>query len=738
MPRISFRPFIVFFLVSAFVITAGVVFYWRQVNTILAQGIATHMEDASEDDAFDFDELIASDKRILETIAVDLADDFPWEQPSVVARALARQTQANNFDVLGLIGEEFYAISDETVPLPDDVRHKIWRESREKGSYLSDPMTLAGRLHIIAQSVQVFRDGQPIGVIFGLKDVSRYEPFLQLLSMGKDGKSFVIDRKGNVLLRAENFPFENVFSFLRQVNMDKDQSVEFVRGSFAEDKNVLIGYHLGKQHYFLSFVPLAINGWYLVSAVPGSYIEQQAQRLTFLSVFLFVTIALIFFSLLFYIFRMRSYSKRQLFATAFVDQITGADNFNRMCEMFEENLAGLNHSAALVIFDINKFKVINDLHGYERGNEVLKRIAGVLRDNLSDKESFCRLSADKFILLLAFGERKEFIKRLRNLTTQLRRNCTLEDSRVMLDLAFGIYEITEDIPFYIMLDRAHLALERAKRRTFDKYDFYDERDRNRIVAEQHIEDAMEMALDSGEFEVFLQPKCDFATGELRGAEALVRWNRRGENRLVPPDEFIPVFERNGFILRLDMFILEQIAKLLAKWQEENKKMVPLAVNFSRLHLNDARYIPQMRRMMAKHGVDPKWVEAELTENVIFNNLERVQEVVRELHLYGFSVAMDDFGSGYSSLNLLKDLHFDTIKLDKEFLNEFEENPRSKYVIEGAVKMLKTLSVHVVAEGVETREQADFLRSTGCDLAQGYFFSRPVSIATFEQMLHPQK
>jgi len=737
MPRISFKPFIVFFLVSAFVITAGVVFYWRQVNTILAGGIATQIEDATEDDAFDFNEMIASDGRILKTIAVDVSDHYPWTETAPVARILERQTRANNFDEIGLIGEDFYALSDPALDLPDDVRHKIWRETREKGFYLSAPLALAGGKLLVAQGTQVFRKGHTVGVIFGLKEVSRYEPFLQLLAMGDEGKSFVINRQGEVLLREANFPFENIFSFLNHVALDANQSVEFLRGSLEEDKNVLIGYRLNNQHYFLSFVPLGVNKWYFVSAVPGSYIEQQAQRLTFLSVFLFVAIALIFFALLFYIFRMRAYSNRQLFATAFIDQITGADNFNSMCEHFEQNLDGLNRKAALVIFDINKFKVINDLHGYERGNDVLKRIAGVLHDNLSEKESFCRLSADKFILLLAFGERKEFVKRLKNLATQLRRNCTLEDSRAMLDLAFGIYEITEAIPFYIMLDRAHLALERSKRRTFDKYDFYDEEDRNRIVAEQHIEDSMEQALENGEFEVFLQPKCDFATGELRGAEALVRWNR-GENRLVPPDEFIPVFERNGFILRLDMFILEQIAKLLAKWQEENQKMVPLAVNFSRLHLNDVRYIPQMRRMMAKHNVDPKWVEAELTENVIFNNLERVQEVVRELHLYGFSVAMDDFGSGYSSLNLLKDLHFDTIKLDKEFLNEFEENPRSKYVIEGAVKMLKTLGVSVVAEGVETREQADFLRATGCDLAQGYFFSRPVSIATFEQMLHPEK
>ena len=737
MPRISFKPFIVFFLVSAFVISAGVVFYWRQVNTILEQGIATHIEDATEDAAFDFEELISSDKQILQTLAVDLEGNFPWQDEAAVEQFLALETKVNNFEVLGVVSEGMYILSDKQVLLPDDLRHKILRTTQEKGANLSAPIDLAGGLQIIVQAVPIAYEGQIAGALFGIKKTEKYVPFLQLIAMGDDGKSFVVNRKGKIILSGVDLSFNNIFSFLRQVQLDKSQSVEFVRGSFAEDKNVLVGYRANKAHYFLSFVPVAVNDWYMVSAVPGNYIELQAHRLTTLSVGLFIAIAFIFFALLFYIFRMRAYSNRQLFATAFVDQVTGADNFNSMCEHFDEKLAGLNYKAALVIFDINKFKVINDLHGYERGNEVLKRIAGVLRENLAETESFCRLSADKFILLMAFGERRDFLKRLKNLATQLRRNCTLQDSCAMLDLSFGIYEITEEIPFYIMLDRAHLALDRAKSRAFDKYDFYDEADRNRIVAEQHIEDSMEQAIANGEFEVFLQPKYDFKTGQLRGAESLVRWNR-GENRLVPPNEFIPVFERNGFILRLDMFILEQISKLLAKWQEENKKMVPLAVNFSRLHLNDARYIPQMRRMMAKHGVEPKWVEAELTENVIFNNLERVQEVVRELHLYGFSVAMDDFGSGYSSLNLLKDLHFDTIKLDKEFLNEFEENPRSKCVIEGAVQMLKTLGVCVVAEGVETREQADFLRATGCDLAQGFFFSRPVSIATFEQMLHPEK
>ena len=187
-----------------------------------------------------------------------------------------------------------------------------------------------------------------------------------------------------------------------------------------------------------------------------------------------------------------------------------------------------------------------------------------------------------------------------------------------------------------------------------------------------------------------------------------------------------------------MFILEQVARLLAGWKERGIEPVPLAVNFSRLHLNDARFIPQMRCVMADYNLPSKLIEAEITESVIFNNLDRAKEVIDGLHLYGFPVAMDDFGSGYSSLNVLKELKFDSIKLDKEFLSGFEDNPRAQKVIEQTVRMIKSLGVKVITEGVETREQADFLRACGADLAQGYFFSRPVTIDVFEQLLLKRK
>lgn len=744
MQKVSFRSFFVFALVAAVIITAGVVLYWRQVNILLEKDVRTHIADAGKEAASDFDRLLQTDREILSTSALSIEDSYPWRDESVLSETLARYGQNGPFAVLGLVlknGTTLYSNPTER-PLSHAALDSILKHiqqtpffvevrPREEGKYPSA---------ILMQAVALDpNDDTPVGALFAVQKEGYYKDVLALTALGEDGHAIIIRRDGGIVLTYESPKFINVFSYLEDVTLDPPFTLQDIRQEIQQGQSVLVGYRTEDGlHRFLQFVPLKANDWYLVSSVPAQYVEAQATQVAKLSLILFGVVFLIFYYLFFLIMRIRDDSNRRLFTTAFVDSLTGADNFSRMCEQFDDKLAGLNRQAALVIFDINKFKVINDLHGYERGNEVLKRIAQVLQEQVTAEEAFCRLSADNFILLLKYEDRKEFVKRLKNLATLLKRNCTVEDSCLVLDISFGIYEITEEkLPFYIMLDRANLALEHAKARTFDKCEFYDAADRSRLVAEKQIESEMESALTNGEFEIYLQPKCDFATGEIRGAEALVRWNR-GEDRMVRPDEFIPVFERNGFILQLDMFILEEAARLLSTWRANQMPVVPLAVNFSRLHLNDARFIPQMRRIMVQYNVPNHLIEAEITESVIFNNLERAQEVIGQLHLYGFPVAMDDFGSGYSSLNVLKELKFDSIKLDKEFLSGFEENPRAQKVIEGAVRMIKTLGVKVVTEGVETREQAEFLRKCGADLAQGYFFSRPVTVSTFEQLLQKKK
>ena len=727
------------FLAAAGVIAAGVVFYWQQVSEILAADVKLNVAAAGKEAASDFDRVIQTDEQVLESLALTVQDAYPWADSSHLTDFLQRQTNHNYFKLLGVItpDKKLYLSSPRnfTAAFVADVAAR----TLEQGKYLSvrqaDPLD---GTDVLVQSVALYKDGRPLGTLFALQNPSRYQPLLTLSAMGDKGSSMIVERNGNLVLSPRKVGFSNIFTQLdKTAAADNTALPADLRRTVQSGKSALVSAALDGSTRFLYFIPLKRNGWYMVSSLPTQFVEERAQHLAVLSLLLFASVFAIFFSLIFYILHMRAYSNRQLFATAFVDNLTGADNFNRMCEMFPQKLAGLHGRAALVIFDINKFKVINDLHGYERGNQVLQRIAQVLRENISPEEGFCRLAADNFILLLKYTDRRSFVARLNALNTQLRRDCTVEDSCLMIDIAFGVYEIKEDIPFYIMLDRAHLALEKAKKMSFDKCEFYDEADRNRIVAEKQIENTMEAALNHGDFAVYLQPKCDFATGEMRGAEALVRW-KSADGGIVRPDDFIPIFEKNGFILRLDMFILEEVARLLAAWKIKGLKQVPIAVNFSRLHLNDSRYIPQMLRLVNKYGVPHELIEVELTESVIFNNLDHAQNIIRQLHGNGFSVAMDDFGSGYSSLNVLKELQFDSIKLDKEFLRGFEHNPHAQKVIEGAVAMIKTLDIKIVAEGVETREQADFLQSIGCNLAQGYLFAKPLTVADFEKRLNQQK
>ncbi len=734
MQRISFRVFFVLFLLAGIIIAGGVALYWQQVGQVLERDVRTHVASAGEEAAADFNRLLDTDRQVLESLAVTAEDTYPWANPDRLQDFLRRQTRYNSFKMLGVATEkgELY-LSAPRAFAPSFITGLL-ANTRRTDRYLSIRQTdPADGADVLIQAVPLHQHGNMVGVLFALQETERYRPLLSLAAMGNEGYSYITLQDGTPILGRKKPQFANIFDLLSYAQFEKGYSVDLLRQAMQKGEHSLVSYRLNGAHRFLHFIPLEANGWYMLSVLPTEFVEHQAHQLMGLSFLLVVSIFVVFCALLFYILHMRAYSNRQLFTTAFVDQLTGADNFNRMCEIFSDKLAAIDGQAALLIFDINKFKVINDLHGYERGNQVLKRVACILRQNMQEGECFCRSVADNFILLLKYEDRRKFRTRLNNLATEIRRDCTVEDSCLMIDVAFGVYEIKEQIPFYIMLDRAHLALDFAKAQSVDKCRFYEDSDRQRLVSEQQIESNMEQALQRGDFAIYFQPKCEFSTGKMMGAEALVRW-KRPEEGIVRPDDFIPVFEKNGFILRLDMFILEQAVKMLASWKEQGLPQVPVAVNFSRLHLNDSRYISQMRRLVSKHGVPSELIEVELTESVIFNNLDRAQSVIRELHREGFSVAMDDFGSGYSSLNVLKNLQFDSIKLDKEFLNGFSQNLHAQKVIEGTVSMIKSLGVKVIAEGVETQQQADFLRKTGCDLAQGYFFARPLPAEEFEAVL----
>ena len=718
-------------------LAGGMVFYWHYIGDLLERDVVANVMEAGNETADNFVRALEADQRIVDTIAITVQTNYPWANKAKLERFLFLQSKYNEFENLEIIpldGRPVVLAHEADLP-------KDWQEEMLLRALAEDTFTtkrypkLGNGENVLVQAASLHDGMEPVGALLVSIPTERYNSALTLSSFTENGLAAVISRDGQVEVGGRWLKGKNVFSVLKRAKFRRGQSLESLRQDIQEGKGVFVRYQLDGQKRLLYGMSLPVNDWYLVAVLPTDFIQDQANRVAWSSLALFVFLFFLFGLLGLYIFCLRAYSNRQLFKTAFIDELTGIDNFNRMSTLFNERVAALNGEAALVIFDILKFKVINDMLGHERGDVVLQQAASVLRSWLNGGEHICRSTADNFVLLLSLTDRRNLRARLGRMLAAVRRECAIADSCMKVEGVCGVYEIKESVPFYIALDRARLALGNAKKSPKENVQFYDEKYRHQIVKERQLENSMEQALADGSFTLMLQPKYDFQTGFMEGAEALVRWNQ-AERGLVRPDDFIPLFERNGFILKLDMFILEQAVKFLAKWRSDGKQQVPVAVNFSRLHLNDSRYIPQMTQIVDAYDVPHHLIEVELTESVILNNRELAQSVIRGLHKKGFSVAMDDFGSGYSSLNVLKSLQFDTIKLDKEFLSGCEQNPTARHVISGAVEMIKAVGAKVVAEGVETERQAMFLRETGCDLAQGYFFSKPVPEEEFEKLLKP--
>ncbi|MDX5684949.1 putative bifunctional diguanylate cyclase/phosphodiesterase, partial [Clostridioides difficile] len=267
------------------------------------------------------------------------------------------------------------------------------------------------------------------------------------------------------------------------------------------------------------------------------------------------------------------------------------------------------------------------------------------------------------------------------------------------------------------------------------YSFFNEDTRNRLYKEKRLEDNMNKALEKGEFIVYYQPKYSLDdVNEIEGAEALIRWNSP-EFGFISPIDFVPLFEKNGFIVNIDMFVFEEVCKTLNKWINKGYTPVPISVNMSRVHLYRDNFIENITDLISKYNISPEFIELELTESVVFDNLNILIDIMKKIKEIGFLISMDDFGSGYSSLNLLKDLSFDILKLDRGFLIETTDTKRGKIIISKIVEMAKAIDIKVICEGVETYEQVEFLKEIGCDKVQGYLFAKPMVLDEFEKHLN---
>ena len=422
------------------------------------------------------------------------------------------------------------------------------------------------------------------------------------------------------------------------------------------------------------------------------------------------------------------------------DPLTHMPNLDSFMQMTGEMIQSHpDLSYAFIRMDIDKFRMINQMYGTKEGDNVLRYVGVKIQEwvgPILEYGTYCRISSDIYCACIP-ADASDVQELMDFIQTSLRAY-PLKFDMVM---SFGVYftceeDRSEHVPVSTLMDRAASAQRTVKYSYVNHIAYYDNVIRKKEIAEQIIVSEMKHALETNQFQIYLQPKCEMDTGKIIGSEALVRWIHPSQG-IISPGEFIPIFEKNGFIAELDDYIMRMSCQLIRKWLDEGRPVYPVSVNVSRTDLYNPNLPEQIKACVKAYDVPHELISFELTESAFVSDNMQLYNLARLLQENHFHVLMDDFGSGYSSLNSLREIPVDELKIDLKFLPPSTDDRRGLVILQSIVDMAKQLGLDVIVEGVETMEQAEFLLSIGCRNAQGFYFYRPMPVSEYERCLEEE-
>lgn len=426
-----------------------------------------------------------------------------------------------------------------------------------------------------------------------------------------------------------------------------------------------------------------------------------------------------------------AFSVRKTTKIIYTDMVTGGDNWllfiKKGTSLLKRNRKGQQNYAMLHL-EMRKYRSFCTCFGVNKGQELIEKFYTVLKKEIQRKEVMAHQENAAFGLLLTYTDKTQLEARIQKIENMM--NYVLPGMKMYFGT--GVYLVQPgECDVEQLYNNAMIACEMSGEETENKIAYFDVEMNNQKLWERKVEDDMERALANREFLVFLQPKISTSEEVLGGAEALVRWIHPTEG-FIPPNRFIPIFEKNGFILKLDDYMLEEIARVQAEWLAEGRRLVPISVNISRAHFTREDLAEHICAIVDKYQVPHNVIELELTESAFFDDKNVLLNTVQKLRAAGFQVSMDDFGAGYSSLNSLKELQIDVLKIDADFFRGADVEERGLLIVSEVIDLAKKLNMKIVAEGIESREQVEFLAEQECDLIQGYFYAKPMPVTEFAQ------
>ena len=585
-------------------------------------------------------------------------------------------------------------------------------------------------------AVPLKKGGLVKGAVIGVYNEKMFDNVTSVTSYQGQGASMLVASDGTILTKSESSVLngaDNLFNVITPQAIDRKFTAEDVQERLKNGEEFFVSYKTPFGRHYAIAKPLGFNNWSVCYTVSDNAFLKE-RRANFIGSMLLGSAILVCSLLLFFLIlnkqnKIEKLHKRQVEQYS-RDGLTGLLNERGFEIRANEILRRSDRPYYIVCYDVNNFAVYNNLMGLDGGNDVLKTLASVSLSSKQDNEICARLYADEFVCLLTADSIDGLFQKIYQVNSRFRDKA---DGHNHILISYGVFEITDKaMPVRQMVDCAKTAKKAVKGNYNQFIGIYTEEMKLLKTEERQLIFRMEDALENGEFYAVYQPKFGAKTRSVVSCEALACW-RRGDG-VITPDKFIGLFEENGFILKLDFYMFELVCKTLREYIRGGIVPVPVAVNFSQIHIYEPDFPERLMEIITRYQIPPSYIEIEFTETAMSSDVALSVQTIQQLKQRGFTVAMDDFGSGYSSLTLLRSLPVDVVKLDRGFLAGNETDERGKCVIRSVIELSKQLKFETVAEGVETKEQMELCIGYGCDIMQGYYFSKPLPEEEFKALL----
>lgn len=588
---------------------------------------------------------------------------------------------------------------------------------------------------VISYATPVVENGAVKAVLFAAIDTDRIMDLLAVRSFNGYGYSYIVKVNGDGVIDSkhpESFDLANIFDNMIKAEESNQKSIDIMKRDMQEGKTGCVTF-VNKIKKYMYYMPTGQNDWYLVHVVPEYVLTARVGNIMQKTYIVCAAISVVLVVVACYWYYYARKRNSQLNEILYKDPVTGGSSQAKFLIDSAESLRTTDKPAAILSLDLNNFKLVNEIFGRDTGDVLLWFVHSAMSKVLPRGSYYARGMADRFYALMYYSSNDQLVDTVKTLAEYIVKKAPERFETFILKPSIGIYIVKNRRKnVQEMLNSASFAKNSIKHELDRRYAFYTDAHRSSLLENKQLSDEMEVALKNNEFEPYFQPQYRTSDRQICGAEALMRW-RKKDGTIVQPSKFIPLAEKNGFISQLDENMFVMVCKHQRQLLDSGIEPVPVSVNMSRQLLYDSMFIEKYIGVMEQYNLPVKYIELEITETALFENQDKFLEIINRLHDYGFKILMDDFGTGYSSLMMLKSIPIDIMKLDKTFIDDYDDEA-GLHIIKCVINLAKSLNIAVIAEGVEQEQQYKLLSALECDVIQGFYFSRPVQFKEFKKML----